>query len=148
MKKTCTVFSVVLLVLLMAASAFAAKPFALKDTTWTGELTFVAGVIKNDDNVTLSLAEDNATLAFTDENGDFLAGTIKAFKQPGLDLVFTAIRDGRSLHLTAPGYLISAEIFMGPPTRKGVRPPKNIAIQGTAVDKGSLFLGTLTRDIP
>jgi hypothetical protein len=136
MKKTLTAVSVVLLVLLLVTGAFAWGPSALLNTTWTGVLTTVAR--STDGNVTTT--PDNATLTITGEDGDFLVGTLSS---PSLD--FTCIRDGRALSMTAKGYLISAEIFMGHPTKKGTRPPQIMRIQGSAVGEGNMFQGTLTK---
>ena len=145
MKKTAIILSVGLLVLVTVAVAFAAGATGLLNTKWTGVLTIVTGPT-GDGNVT-TLTCDNATLTFTGQDGEFLAGTLenkclaKAFK-----LDFTGIKDGRSLYLTAKDYLMSAEIFMGRPIKKGGRPHQNMMIRGSNVGDGTMFEGNLIKN--
>ena len=69
------VLGIALLFWAVAASALAGGPLALKDTTWVGALTFVH---PNDG----STVTDNATLTFTAEDGEFLAGTLSCKTAP------------------------------------------------------------------
>jgi hypothetical protein len=140
MKKTAFVLGICLLVLVSLASAVAAARSVLLHTEWTGVLTVVART--GDGNVTIS--PDNATLTFTGEKDDFLAGKIVG-TITGKNLVFTGIKDGRSLHLTAADTLMSAEIFPGHPVKKGGRPPQIMVIQGSDVGDGTMFEGTLIK---
>jgi hypothetical protein len=140
MRKTATFIGVGLLFLVVAAAALAAGPSALLGPPWTGEITTVTRTV--DGNVTT--ISDNATLIFTDESGDYLAGTL-TIKSPPAVLAFTCIRNGRSLQMTAPDTLMAAEIFLGHPVKKGARPPQNMAIQGRNVADGTMFEGTLTK---
>jgi hypothetical protein len=138
-KKTVAILGICLLVLVSSAGIAGAARFALLNTEWTGVLTTVTRLA--DGNVTTS--PDNATLTFTGEDGDFLAGAITGKNSNFKDLTFTGIRDGRSLRLTAEGTLMTAEIFPGHPVKKGVRPPQNMVIQGSCVGNGTMFEGTL-----
>jgi hypothetical protein len=142
MRKIATIFSVALLVLVAAASAFAGNSPALLNTVWTGELTVARA---ESDNVTIET--DNATLIFTGQKGDFFAGTLtlKSPTAPELVLKVTCMRDGRSLVMAAPGHLMAAEIFLGHPVKRGARPPQNMVIQGRSVADGAMFEGTLTK---
>ena len=140
MKKTVTVVSTALLAMLLVGGAVAAGPSSLLNTTWTGVVTIVAR--SADGNVTLT--PDNATLVFTGENGEFLAGTLdRTLDSTSVD--FTCVRDGRSLHMTAKGYLMFGEIFMGHPVKRGARPPQNMLIQGNDLTEGNMFQGILKK---
>jgi len=141
MKRTATILGIGLLVLLMAGSALATNPSSLKDTTWTGLLTFIVSI-----DGKLVTSTDNATLVFTGEDGDYLVGTINFEDTPSVsDVTFTCIKEGRALLMTAPDYLMSGFIFPGHPIKKGARPPLHMAIQGRSVANGTMFEGTLIR---
>ena len=138
------VLGIALLVLAVAASALAGGPSALKDTTWVGALTFVH---PNDG----STAIDNATLTFTAEDGEFLAGTLSCKTAPcevlpeTPTIAFSCIRMGDVLQMTAVGYSMSAVIFKGHPVKKGNRHPQHMLIQGSNFLDGDMFRGTLTK---
>lgn len=138
MKRTATILGIGLLVLVATASAFAAGRSALLNSEWTGVLTIVAHA----DNGNVTITTEDATLIFTGENGDYLAGTIKGL--PSV-LEFTCIKEGRALLMTAPDYLMSGFIFPGHPIKKGARPPLHMAIQGRSVANGAMFEGTLIK---
>jgi hypothetical protein len=136
------VLGMALLFWAVAASALAGGPLALKDTTWVGALTFVD---PNDG----SIATDNATLTFTDEDGEFLAGTLSCKTAP-CDILpnsvsFSCIRMGNVLEMTAVGYSMSAAMFKGHPVKKGNRHPLQMLIQGSNFQNGDMFRGTLTK---
>ena len=137
-----TILSITLLVWVLAASAMAAGPPALKGT-WVGTLTFVHA----DGS---SITTDNSTLTFIEENGDFLSGTLACTTTPCVTLLdesipFSCIRNGDSLQMTAEGYLMSAMIFQGHIPKKGTPPPPNVMIQGNNFQDGDTFRGTLTK---
>jgi len=138
-KKTTTIFSVVLLAWVLAVSAIAAGPSALLNTTWVGKLSTV--IRAADGNVTITT--DNATLTFTGEKGTFLAGTITPLLGSPFD--FTAIKEDDFLNMTAVDRLMSAEISGGHQGRKGHSRPPTMLIQGSGFTDGSMFLGTLTK---
>ena len=136
------VLGIALLFWAVAASALAGGPLALKDTTWAGALTFVH---PNDG----STATDNATLTFTAEDGEFLAGTL-ACKTTQCEtltppIYFSCIKMGNVLEMAAIGYSMSAAIFNGHPVRKGNRHPQQMLIQGSNSQDGIMFRGTLTK---
>jgi hypothetical protein len=143
MRKIATILCIGLMVLAVVASAFASGSPALLNTNWTGEVTIIS-YHATDGNVT-TVVEDNATLTFTGQKGDFFAGTLTLKKSPLEALEFTCVRDGRSLIMTAPGHLMAAEIFLGHPVKKGARPPQHMVIQGRSVVDGTMFEGTLTK---
>jgi hypothetical protein len=126
----------------VAASALAGGPLALKDTTWVGALTFVH---PNDG----STATDNATLTFTVEDGEFLAGTLSCKTTPcevlPTPVSFSCIRMGNMLEMTAVGYSVSAAMFKGHPVKKENRRPQQMLIQGGNFLDGDMFRGTLTK---
>ena len=142
------VLGIALLFWAVAASALAGGPLALKDTTWVGALTFVH---PNDG----STVTDNATLTFTAEDGEFLAGTLacktaptvpcQVLPDPLTPISFSCIRMGNVLEMTAVGYSMSAVIFKGHPVKKGNRHPQQMLIQGSNFQDGDMFRGTLTK---
>jgi hypothetical protein len=143
-----TSFSIVLLIFTLATVAVAGTvvpgPNALNGTTWVGVLTFVraSGITET----------DNATLTFTAESGNFLAGTLecKEFSTCGLlpaapGIEFSCIRNGNELHLTATGYSLFGLLTTGPVPKKGNPPHKKMMIQGGDIELGNMFQGILIK---
>jgi hypothetical protein len=145
MKRSAILCSVVLL-LALAASASAVGPTpgpnALDETTWIGTLTFV-----NSDGVT---SEDNGTLKFTSESGNFLAGKLECNTPlcndlPDVGISFSCIRNGNVLQMTAEDYSMSGALFVNPSPKKANPPRKTLIIQGSNFANGSMFQGTLKK---
>jgi hypothetical protein len=145
--KRATILSIVLLIFAVTTPAFAAGPTpgpnALKDTTWIGVLTFV-----NTDGETV---EDNGTLTFTAESGNFLAGKLECktspcvFLPPDPGILFSCIRNGNDLQMTANGYSMSAAFFVTPAPKKANPPRKILTIQGSDISNGNMFQGALKK---
>jgi hypothetical protein len=123
---------------MLAAVAFAG-PAGLLNTNWVGILT----VVDADGNIT-SDNSTKATLTFTDENGELLAGKVSS---PSLSFSFACLRDGRSLQMTGPNYLMSGEIFKGRYHKKGTLPTQTMTIQGSGLAEGIMFQGVLTQQL-
>jgi hypothetical protein len=151
--KKITILSIFLLILAVATSTFAGGVTpswkALAGTTWVGVLTFV-----HTDN---STSEDNATLTFSSTaTGKFLSGTIACSpnsdcadlldlnSQP-LTLLFSGIKNGDELLLTADGYSMFALISIGRPAKRGKLPAQYMTVEGSHFDGGDTFLGTLSK---
>lgn len=145
MKRTTLFVTLALMVWLMTAGVSAAGSSALVDTKWAGPLSFVsAGATE--------ITTDNATISFTFEEGEFLAGTLVFTDDEtgvaGDAIPFSCIRNGESLTITADGYyLISAAVSKGRCSKRGTPPPQVMTIQGSnAGETGSyMFKGTLKK---
>jgi hypothetical protein len=134
MKKALSLISICLMVIFVAADAFAQSPSqTLLNSTWKGDLT-----ILHVDGTTTTLAA--STLTFATKNGNFLSGTIS---DPAVE--FSAISGfDFAIFMTAPNYKISAEIRRGF-RRHGIQGVDTMQIQGSNFTDGSMFVGTLTR---
>ncbi len=139
MRKITALLGIGLFAWMLAAVAFAGPP-GLLNTNWVGVLTVV------DSNGTVT--SDNSTkaiLTFTEEyKEEFLAGTISSST---LSFSFACLRDGRSLQMTGPNYLMSGEIFKGRYHKKGTHPTQTMTIQGSGLAEGIMFQGVLTQQL-
>jgi hypothetical protein len=143
--KKFTILALALLVWAVAGGALAGGQSALINTNWAGALTFI--------DVNGNMISDNATLTFTDETGDFLAGTLSCttgsvcgkLPLPATPVAFSCIRAGDALQMAfVEGHMFAA-IYKGHPVKKGNRPPPQMWIQGSNFQDGDMFRGTLTK---
>lgn len=132
--------------LLLSGSALADRGmrWSLLNTVWTGDVTVV--------DVEGNTKPMTATLTFaTETDFKFLSGTLLlSDSDTGTDdttIPFSAVRYGNVLSIGAADYVIYATIQK----HFGGHPKKNketaLKIQGNNVADGSIFIGTLTKDI-
>ncbi len=139
MKKAICVTALCLVALFLGGNATAQHGWfdSLANTTWKGDLTVI-----NVDGSTMVL--NGSILVFATQTADFITGTIS-----GPMIAFSAIKEdfGRSIHMTAPNYKISAEIVRGYRFRHWDmgRSQDAITLVGSNFADGSMFTGTLTR---
>jgi hypothetical protein len=135
MKKLAVLFSVFVL-LFGAGAAFAFHgPMTLLNTTWTGDVTILAT-----DGSTSTVT--GASLAFLTEDDDFLSGTITGLA--AAPIAFSAIREGKSILITAVNYRITAEVKKFSHRHGHSKRPATLEIQGSNFADGSMLEGTLT----
>ncbi len=143
MRKTFSVLSAALFILLLAGSAPAFEQTSLVPSTWTGNVTYITAGGTAINSYTFSI---NFTFESTDPT-NFLSGTFTLGTSPPVTaLPFSAIQDGNSLAITAANYTISATIIgnHGHHRRGGTPPPSVMTIRGRSLESGSMFEGTLT----
>jgi len=143
MRKTFSLLSAALFILLLAGSALAFEQTSLVPTTWSGNVTYITagGTVTN--SYTFSI---NFTFEGTDPT-NFLSGTFSlGTPTPVNNLPFSAIQDGNSFAITAANYTISGAIIghHGHHRRRGSAPPAVMTIKGRSLADGSMFEGTLT----
>lgn len=135
MRKNVVMCGLGLFVWLLAACAFAGPP-GLQQTTWFGPIT----IVDADGNLT----SDNATVMFSKDTGEFIAGTLTG-TITSLSVSFGGLREGRSLKMTGVDYLMAGEIFKGRSHSKHTPPTQTLTIQGSGLADGIMFQGVLTQ---
>lgn len=134
MKRTFCAASLCILLLFAAGTVFAQPPaLVLLNSQWTGDLTFV-----HVDGTTSVLT--GSTLTITTKSGNFFSGTIS---DPAI--VFSAVKGGHDLYMTAHNFKLAAEIVRGHRAHDGTRTPDVLYIQGSNFIDGSMFVGTLKK---
>jgi hypothetical protein len=142
MKKTFSLLSAALFILLLAGSALAFEQTSLVPSTWTGNVTYITagGAVTNSYASSIGFAFES-----TDPT-NFLSGTFTLSTPAPVSAPFSAIQDGNSLAITAANYTISASIIghRCHHRRGGTAPPAVMTIKGRSIADGSMFEGTLT----
>lgn len=148
MKRTGSIFVIGLLTLFFAAAgvSLANAPTSLTGTTWSGDITSMAagGTATTSSTLSITFSFDSGTYP------DFLSGTFT--EGTGSAVSFSAMRNGRSISITAVGYSIDAEMTgrghaeenCGHSGHHGGNSTATFYVTGKNLTDGSSFEGTLT----